>query len=270
MLHSSLAKIFLTALSLVLTSSRVYAVEPGLGPRSILIGQSAAFTGAAGELGREYRLGSSVAFSEMNAQGGVNGRQIITIYRDDAYDPKRTLLNTQRFISNDQIFALFGYVGTAPVVKILPLINQNKLPLVAPLSGAQALRFPVNPHIHNIRSSYHQELTTLVSYLQRYRRESVAVIYQQDGFGQDVYTGLLQVLSRFGLKPVATESVSRSPRNNYETVRRIVRSKPESILLASSPAVSAQLITTIRSLGSTAQIFSVSFGGTALSRLLPL
>ena len=85
-------------------------LEVGVGPRSILIGQSAAFSGPTGDLGREFREGAHQVFERVNAEGGVHGRQIVMIYRDDGYDPSRSAANTRLFLQRDGVFALFGYV----------------------------------------------------------------------------------------------------------------------------------------------------------------
>jgi len=90
--------------------------EPGIGPRSILIGQSAAFSGPSADLGREFREGAHQVFDQVNAQGGIHGRQVVMVYRDDRYEPALTLANTRRFLERDKVFALFGYVGT-PTLK---------------------------------------------------------------------------------------------------------------------------------------------------------
>ena len=144
--------------------------EVGVGPRSILLGQSASFSGPSGELGREFRQGAHQVFDEVNAQGGIHGRQVVMVYRDDRYEPALAQRNTERFIRDDKVFALFGYVGTPTVQASLPLINRYQVPLVAPLTGAQLIRKPQIPLVFNIRASYHQEIEAIVRYLVRFGR----------------------------------------------------------------------------------------------------
>lgn len=188
------------------------ACGDGCRPPSILIGQSAAFSGPSAELGREYRAGAHEVFDQVNAQGGVHGRQIVMVYRDDRYEPALARRNTERFIQRDKVFALFGYVGTPTVQAALPLIEQAKVPLIAPLTGAQLLRQPLNPLIFNIRASYHQEIESTVRYLLRYGKRSIAVVYQNDAFGRDGLQGARQALARRGLRPVLETTVERTQR----------------------------------------------------------
>lgn len=129
--------------------------EVGVGPRSILVGQSAAFSGPSAQQSLEFRAGAHEVFEQVNARGGIHGRQLVMVYRDDRLDPALARRNTERFIKGDKVFALFGYFSTPTVQAVLPLIEQARVPLIAPLSGAQLLRLPVNPLIFNIRASYH-------------------------------------------------------------------------------------------------------------------
>lgn len=248
----------------------VHAASPGIGPRSILIGESAAFSGPSGELGREFRRGAHAAINEVNAQGGIHGRQIVMIYRDDRYEPGLAKRNTQQLIDGDKVFALFGYVGTPTVKAALPLINQAGIPLIAPLTGAQLIRTPLNRLIFNIRASYHQEIEAIVNYFVRYGRSAIAVAYQNDAYGNDGLDGALKALRKRNLKPVATASVERNSIDTDETARKIAIAKPDAVLMISSYSTIASLITNLRRRGSDAQMANVSFvGSSALTRALP-
>jgi ABC-type branched-subunit amino acid transport system substrate-binding protein len=244
--------------------------EVGVGPRSILIGQSAAFSGPSAELGREYRAGAHEVFDQVNAQGGIHGRQIVMVYRDDRYEPALARRNTERFIQRDKVFALFGYVGTPTVQAALPLIEQAKVPLIAPLTGAQLLRQPPNPLIFNIRASYHQEIEAMVRYLLRYGKRSIAVVYQNDAFGRDGLQGARKTLASRGLRPVLETTVERNSANTREAARKVALARPDAVLIVSSYGTTASFITNLRQQGSDAQVMTVSFvGSNALARSLP-
>ena len=244
--------------------------EVGVGPRSILIGQSAAFSGPAGQLGSEFREGAHQVFDQVNAQGGVHGRQIVMVYRDDRYEPELAKRNTERFIRSDKVFGLFGYVGTATVKASLPLINQYRVPLVAPLTGAQLIRQPVKPLVFNIRASYHQEIEATVRYLLRYGRRSIAVVYQNDAFGRDGLEGARKALAVRRLQPVVAVTVERNSADTFESARRVALARPDAVLMVSSYGTVASFITNLRRQGNKAQVMNVSFvGSNALAQALP-
>ena len=254
----------------VLLNSGVARAEVGVGPRSILVGQSAAFSGPSGELGREFREGAHQVFDQVNAQGGIHGRQIVMVYRDDRYEPALARRNTERFIRQDKVFALFGYVGTPTVQASLPLIERYRVPLIAPLTGAQLVRNPRNSLVFNIRASYHQEIEATVRYLLRYGRRSIAVVYQNDAFGRDGLAGAVKALAARRLRPVVLATVERNSTNTREAARRVALARPDAVLMVSSYSTVASFIPNLRQQGNEALVMNVSFvGSNALARALP-
>ena len=244
--------------------------EVGVGPRSILLGQSAAFSGPSGELGREFREGAHQVFEQVNAQGGIHGRKIVMAYRDDRYEPALARQNTERFIQKDHVFALFGYVGTPTVQAALPLLERDQVPLIAPLTGAQLIRQPQNRLVFNIRASYHQEIEAIVRYLVRYGRRSVAIVYQNDAFGRDGLAGARKALAARGLRPVAVATVERNSNNTSAAAQRVALARPDAVLMVSSYGTTASFIPNLRRQGSSAQVMNVSFvGSNALTKALP-
>ena len=251
-------------------TSPATAGEMGITPRSILLGQSAAFSGPSGELGREYRQGAHLVFDHVNAQGGIHGRQVVMVYRDDQYNPELTLSNTKKFIHKDQVFALFGYLGTPTVKAALPLIDQKTIPLIAPLTGAQIIRSPMKKNVFNIRASYHQEIKAVVSYLMRYGRQSIAIAYQNDAFGRDGLQGLKKALSKHQLSPVVETTVERNSSDTSAAARKVALARPDAVLVVSSYGTVSSFITQLRRNGSNAQVLTLSFvGSNALARSLP-
>ena len=119
----------------------------------IVLGQSAPFSGPAKELGEQFKEGAMLVFDQVNQRGGVNGRRIELRSMDDGYEPERCAANTRRLIE-DGVNALFGYVGTPTTLAAVPLLTAAKIPLVAPFTGAEALRTPFNRFLFHIRASY--------------------------------------------------------------------------------------------------------------------
>ncbi|HEX3139778.1 MAG TPA: ABC transporter substrate-binding protein, partial [Rhizobacter sp.] len=97
--------------SMVASSAALALPSFAQADKRIVIGQSAAFSGPAAQLGIQMNKGAKIYFDALNAAGGVNGNTIELRTLDDAYDPVRCKANTEKFIA-DNVFALFGYVGT--------------------------------------------------------------------------------------------------------------------------------------------------------------
>jgi ABC-type branched-subunit amino acid transport system substrate-binding protein len=239
---------------------------PALASTELVLGQSAPLSGPSAMLGSEYREGALAYFAEMNRQGGVHGKRLRLLSLDDRYEPPLTLRNTKQLIERDKVFALFGYVGTPTVKAVLPLIEKQKIPLIAPLTGAQLLRQPHRPMVFNLRTSYHMEIDRMVDYLVRSGRHRVAVVYQNDAFGQDGLRGALKALRRHGLKPVASASVERNSSQTSGAARMVQNANANAVLVVTAYPSSASFSRQMRQSGSTAQLMNVSFVGTSALR----
>ncbi|MFZ9947531.1 MAG: ABC transporter substrate-binding protein [Vulcanococcus sp.] len=227
------------------------------------MGQSAPFSGPSAQLGREYREGAMAWFTELNRRGGIHGRQLKLLSLDDRYEPDLTLVNTQRLIGTEQAFLLFGYVGTPTVKAVLPLIEQANIPMVAPLTGARLLREPSQQLVFNLRASYQSEIDKMVDSLVRMGRHRIAVLHQNDAFGDDGLRSTRAALARHGLKPVAIAGVERNSAKTDAAAHQIQQGKPNAVVVISSYPSSAAFSQSMNQLGSTAQLMNVSFVGTS-------
>jgi len=162
----------------------------------------------------------------------------------------------------DQVFALFSYVGTPTTVKILPLVEEARIPLLGMFTGANALREPLNPYVLNVRASYYQEtgaaISRLVSDLKLTR---IAVFYQYDAFGFDGLTGMELALKRQNLAPVARGSYIRGTLDVEEGLHRIAASDAEAVVMIGTYEPCAKFIRLAREKGFNPIFYTVSFVG---------
>ena len=145
--------------------------------KKILLGTSLPLSGINAHLGHDIVIGANAYFSHANAKGGVRGKIIELISYDDKYEPENTWSNTLTLLNKDDVFALFGFVGTPTVKRILPLINESAIPFIAPYTGASFLRTGNESNIVNFRSSYEEETDALVRYLTTERNISRFAIF---------------------------------------------------------------------------------------------
>jgi ABC-type branched-subunit amino acid transport system substrate-binding protein len=242
----------------------------GVTETEVIFGSSLALQGHAGYLGQETLRGAMSYLNHVNAQGGVHGRSIRLITRDDSYDPPKCLDNTQRFLIEDKVFGLFCYVGTPTTVKILPMIEEAKVPLLGMFTGANALREPFLPYLINVRASYYQETNAAVEHLvQDLKLKRIAVFYQYDAFGFDGLTGTELALKRFGLEPVARGSYVRGTPDIREGLERIRESGAEAVVMIGTSDPCANFIRKSLESSYSPIFYMVSFvGAKELSRNL--
>ena len=145
---------FLALLAICALADAASAQTPGVTAKTILLGQSAAFTGPAAQLGIQMNAGTKAYFDHVNSSGGVHGRRIELKTRDDRYEANLAIENTKKLIQEDRVFALVSYVGTPTTGAAMPILTEAKVPLVGPFTGAEVLRTPVNRYTFNVRASY--------------------------------------------------------------------------------------------------------------------
>jgi len=205
---------------------------PGVTDQAISLGSSLALSGHASYLGTQTLRGALSYLKHINDQGGVWGRRIELTAYDDSYDPPRCLANTQKLIVEDRVFALFCYVGTPTTVKILPLVEDARIPLLGMFTGANALRAPFNRYVINIRASYYQETAAAVRHLVKdLGLTRIAVFYQYDAYGFDGLTGTELALKEFGLEPVARGFYVRGTMDVEDGLSKIQKSGAEAVVM---------------------------------------
>lgn len=231
--------------------------------RRIVLGQSVPLTGPAAQLGLQMQAGARLFFDGLNAAGGVNGMAIELRTLDDGYEPERCKANTEKLIAEDA-FALFGYVGTPTSLAALPLVNQHRIPFVAPLTGAEALRDPASPWVFHVRASYFDETALIVRQLTQLGLMRISVFHQNDSYGQAGLTGVLRAMKPLALQPQGVSTVERNSVDVAKAVKDLVGggNPPEAIVLVSAYKSCAAFIRAARKAGYGGVFYNVSFVGT--------
>ena len=250
----------LVSLALVLVSSLSLA-ENGVTDKAIVIGQFAAVSGPAAQLGQRMQVGMQAYFTAVNAQGGINGRAIKLLTRDDGYEPEKAAAAVKALILEDKVFALAGSVGTPTGLAALPILTQEQVPLVGMFTGAQAVREPFNRYVFHVRASYFDETERIVQHLTTLGIKKIAVFYQNDAYGKAGLEGMERALTKRQLKPVATGTVERNSTEVTKSLEVILKAEPEAVVQISAYKSSASFIKQARLKSYGGQFFNVSFVG---------
>ena len=234
----------------------------------IVLGVSAAFTGPSRGLGTELYRGASAFFSRVNESGGINGRRIVLKMYDDGYQPDPCVENTMKLMLEDQVFLLFGYVGTPTVTRVLPLLKKfqdENIFMFFPFTGAQPQRQPpYGEFAFNLRASYAQETAGLVDNFVRIGKERIAVFYQADAYGRSGWAGVRAALAPHGLRTAGEATYSRGAPFTG-TMRRQVEilkaAAPDAVICIGAYAACAAFARDAVDLGLEAPIANLSFVG---------
>lgn len=212
-------------------------------PHPLVLGQSCALSGPAKDLGVELRGGLLAAFSKINDEGGVNRREIVLLSRDDGYEPDRAVRNTRELITRDQVFMLIGEVGTPTSKAVVPILEEHRIPLFAPFTGAELLRDPFRKYVINVRASYFQEMERLAEYLITKKKITrISCFYQNDSYGFAGLKGVEIALAKRGMKLVSTGSYERNTVAVMGGLKEIYKAEPEAVILVGAYSACAEFI----------------------------
>lgn len=221
-------------------------------------------SGPAKNIGLEVRAGLLAAFSRVNDNGGINGRDISLHSLDDGYEPDRAVRNTMELIEDDQVFMLVGEVGTPTSKAVVPIIEKLGVPFFAPLTGAEFLRSPPRKYVINVRASYFQEMEKLASYLVDEKKfNKIACFYQNDSYGFSGLQGIQQALERRNMQLVSKGSYERNTVAVMGAVRDIYKELPDAIVLVGAYSACAEFIKLSKNKYAGDTVFcNISFVGT--------
>lgn len=236
----------------------------------IIFGQTAALDGPASALGQGMQTGIMAAFNEVNAKGGINGKKLKLISYDDGYEPDRAIENTKRLIHEDHIFSLIGGVGTPTANAIEPITSAEKVPFIAPFTGAEFLRSPFKPYVVNIRGSYWQETEEWIERLTTdLGVKKIAILYQDDSYGRAGLSGVKRALAKRDMTLAGEATYKRNTTAVKTAVLKLRQVDPEVVVMIGAYKPCAEFIKLSKKIKFTPHFINISFvGSDALSKEL--
>ncbi len=236
--------------------------ESGVTDDTIHFGQIAALDGPAAQLGLGMQQGLLAAFNEVNKAGGVNGRMLTLESRDDGYEPDRSIEQLNRMISEDQHFALIGSVGTPTNLVLQPIATDAEFPLIGPFTGAGFLRNPALGNVYNVRGSYDAETEQWIAHLvDELNLSRIAILYQDDGFGQAGLSGVNKAMDARGMSLIAEGTYTRNTTDVKDALLSIRDADPEAVVMVGAYKPIGEFIKLSRSFEFTPEFVTISFVG---------
>tara|TARA_R110002095_G_scaffold216429_1_gene213733 strand:+ start:130746 stop:133121 length:2376 start_codon:yes stop_codon:yes gene_type:complete len=248
------------------------SLAQGITADKILLGTSTAMTGANKELGSNMVMGMQACFKSLNDAGGIGGRQIELIVKDDGYEPDQAHQNMHELFEDDKVFAVIGNVGTPTAEATVPYANENKYLFFAPLTGAQSLRRdPPDRYVFNLRASYADETAAMVHYFVEKKRlspDKIAVFAQNDSFGDDGFAGVAKALEKYKVQPenILRVGYDRNTTQIAEAVNTIEQNQDriEALIMVATFKPAALMVQQIKDRKLGIQVAAVSFVGSEL------
>jgi branched-chain amino acid transport system substrate-binding protein len=224
---------------------------PGAGDTEIKIGNTDAYSGPASAYGTIAKA-ETAFFAALNEQGGINGRKVNFISRDDGYSPPKTVELVRKLVEEDQVLLTFNILGTPPNTAVQGYLNDNKVPQLFIATGADKWNDPKNhPWTMGWQPSYRIEARIYGKYILKNLPDAkVAVLYQNDDFGKDYLTGLREGLGDKADKMiVATKTYETTDPTVDSQVVALQGSGADVLLTAATPKFAAQAIRKVYDIG---------------------
>jgi branched-chain amino acid transport system substrate-binding protein len=184
----------------VTAASGAHRATPGITATEIKIGGTFPLTGIAAAY-KSIPAAAKAYFDYVNDHGGVNGRKINFEILDDSYDPSKTVPLTQQLVEKDGVFAVYGSLGTAPVLATWDYLNSHKVPQALVTTGDSYWGFcayrkcgtPAKKYPWTIgwQPDYPGESKLYGRYIAaNLPNAKIGVLYQSDAYGKNYLAGL--------------------------------------------------------------------------------
>jgi branched-chain amino acid transport system substrate-binding protein len=244
----------LAAAGVIFAGGLAFAADqygPGASNTEIKIGNTMPYSGPASAYGT---IGKSETayFNMINQEGGVDGRKVDFISRDDSYSPPKTVEQVRQLVEEDHVLFLFNTLGTPPNTAIRGYLNDNKVPQLFVATGAAKWNDPKHySWTMGWQPSYQIEARVYAHYIMKHMPDAkIAVLYQNDDFGKDYLIGLREGLGDKADKMiVATQTYETTDPTVDSQIVALQGSGANVLVTAAIPKFAAQAIRKVYDIG---------------------
>ena len=224
--------------------------DVGITSNSILLGNTIALSGAAAAYGTIAN--SSLAyFTYINNQGGVNGRKITYKILDDVYNPANTVPLTKQLVEQDQVFAMFGGLGTQAQTSVRDYLNTKKVPQLFVATGATTFMadFASHPYTIGWQPPYQGEARIYAKdVVAKHASAKIGVLYQNDDYGQDYLKGLTDGLGSNASMIVDKQSYDVTAASVASQLSTLKGKGADTLFLFTTPSFTIKALVTVTAL----------------------
>jgi branched-chain amino acid transport system substrate-binding protein len=244
----------LSTIGLIFAAGLAYAAGqygPGASDTEIKIGNTMPYSGPASSYGVLGKVDAAY-FAMLNQQGGINGRKINFISRDDSYSPPKTVELVRQMVEQDKVLFMYHTLGTPPNMAIHGYLNENKVPQLFVATGADQWNDPKHfPWTMMWLPSYGTEAHIYARYILKNLPDAkIAVLYQNDDYGKDYLNGLRDGLGDKAAKMiVATQSYETTDPTVDSQIVALQASGANVLLTVAIPKFAAQAVRKVYDIG---------------------
>lgn len=245
-------------LSGLLLASGQSMAEPGITDNKIVIGQTAGFTGPAGEQVKEMTQGAKLYIDAVNRAGGVYGRKIELVSEDDGFEAAAAKKQAHTLLIDKQVFALFLPRGTPNTEAIMAEAHAVGAPVVAPSTGASTFFDKPDPLLFVVRAKYQAEIAELVHHFETLGLKRLALVNLNDSFGKDTEAGFNSATQKQPADAHRVFTVDRLKPDVDKATAEISKFAPQAVILACPGTTARAFVEALNKQGTAIQLAALS------------
>ncbi len=198
----------------------------------IKVGAWFPLTGPVASSGIPQKQGAMAAFQKINAEGGINGRKVQFIARDNAFDPQQTIQAARQLVGSDKVVAIVGANGTATTAAAFPyVLNQAKVPIIDPYGGAAEWYSPNKPLLFGYQTLYEEQAAALGAWAAENGAKHIVVVRSDPAAFANVAKNIAPAAKAVNPSVQVDEVVSKFQSTDYSPIVEQVKAKqPDAVV----------------------------------------
>ena len=259
--YTAVAVIAAALVSLFAPGSR--AAEPGITDKEIKIGILGSLTGPFAIFGTGNLAGATIAFEEVNAAGGINGRKIEWISLDDESSPPKAIAAYKRLVDQEQVFAIFGPASSAVGQALVPTFRASSTPTFVSVFSTPAVTEPPIPMLFRTGPmNDRQQGAAMADYVvDHLGAKKIALVSQSDEYGKRGAESVTSRLAARKIPLVGNEVFNISDTDFTAQLSRTIQAAPDVLIVYGYPNPSAIITRQAKQLGLKAKIMGANSAG---------
>ncbi len=206
--------------------------------QDVKLGFAGALSGPASFVGIEIKRGAEIAIDEINAKGGVKGRKLVLIARDDEHNPVKTVAQYRELVEREHVVGMLGATNSASMLAVAPIVNDTlKVPVICPATDATAIT--ENEAQKQGRDNYlfrvgmygsGQGNFMVDTMVKKFGHKKIGLLTWTGGWGVTGRGELQRRLKEDGLTPVADETFDNNDTDMTAQIIKLKNAGAQSIL----------------------------------------
>lgn len=211
--------------------------DPGISEDKIVIGTAIPATGTLAEMGQAVKAVTTAFFAELNSQGGVYNRRLELKFTETAETPAATRANIERLLKDEQVFAMTGAFIAGAEKEIVPLLAQQEVPLVGPLTLNPQIGFPLNRQVFYLLSGNSGQARALINFVARkpeFKSQVIAVVYPRSEMNASVLEAIKNQIEKDALNAPQVYDYVAGRFDAAETIKQLRQTSPAVVFFMGS------------------------------------